>query len=332
MLIEAEGLKRYFGAVRAVDGLDLRVAGGQIVGLVGPDGAGKTTTMRLLCGALTPQAGRAVVAGFDLGTHLPEARAVTGYVPQRFSLYTDLTPRENLRFFSEVYGVPRDLRQARARELLEFVGLVAAADRRAEFLSGGMKQKLALACALIHRPRVLLLDEPTGGVDPVARQEFWHLLYKLLAEGACVLISTPYMDEAVRCNHVVFMHQGRVLVQGTPRALMATLAGRVLELTAQPQNTSRQVATADPAVADVQVFGDRLHVRVTDAQAVLARLPGALEAAGVNTERLRLVEPTLEDVFMSMTGDRRTSTGDRRTSTSDRRTSTGDQRLPTTDQ
>ena len=302
-LIETQGLIRHFGAVRAVDGLDLRVGGGQIVGLVGPDGAGKTTTLRLLCGALTPDAGRVVVAGFDLDTHLAQARAVIGYVPQRFSLYGDLTPRENLRFFAEAYNVPARQRQARARELLDFVGLTAFADRRAEFMSGGMKQKLALACALIHRPRALLLDEPTGGVDPVARQEFWHLLYKLLAEGACVLISTPYMDEAVRCNHVVFMRGGKVLAQGQPHALMASLAGRILELVAQPQVRCRQIAAADPDVSDVQVFGERLHLRVADAAGVLSRLPGALAAAEVSVTRLRPIEPSLEDVFMSMTAD-----------------------------
>jgi len=300
-LIETQGLIRHFGSVHAVDGLDLRVCGGQIVGLVGPDGAGKTTTMRLLCGVLTPDAGRVVMAGFDLSTHLSQARTVIGYVPQRFSLYGDLTPMENLRFFAEAYGVPADQRKARAQELLDFVGLTAFADRRAEFMSGGMKQKLALACALIHRPRVLLLDEPTGGVDPVARQEFWHLLYKLLAEGACVLISTPYMDEAVRCNHVVFLRGGKVLVQGKPHDLMASLAGRILELVAQPQIVSRRIATSDPDVSDVQVFGERLHLHVTDAASVLSRLPDALAAAEVSVTHLRQIEPSLEDVFMSMT-------------------------------
>ncbi len=301
-LIEAQSLSRHFGAVRAVDGLDLCVAAGQIVGLVGPDGAGKTTTLRLLCGVLTPDAGRITIAGLDLRTHLAQARAVIGYAPQRFSLYGDLTPLENLRFFAEAYNVPARQREARARELLEFVGLTAAADRRAEFLSGGMKQKLALACALVHRPRVLLLDEPTGGVDPVARQEFWRLLYRLLAEGACVLISTPYMDEAVRCNHVVFMRHGRALAQGNPRELMATLAGRILELAAQPQNRARQLAAAAPDVADVQVFGERLHLRVDNAASVLAHLPAALTAAGVHVTHLRPIEPGLEDVFMLASG------------------------------
>jgi len=299
-LILAEKLSRHFGAVRAVDGLDLRVGAGEIFGLVGPDGAGKTTTMRLLCGAYEPTSGRAAVAGFDLGHHLAEARAATGYVPQRFSLYTDLTPEENLEFFSEAYGMPRAKRVARAKELLDFVGLTAFAHRRAEFLSGGMKQKLSLACALIHRPRVLLLDEPTGGVDPVARQEFWRLLYTLLAEGSAILISTPYMDEASRCHRVGLMNHGRMMAEGTPHEIVRPLVGHLLELAAAPQREARQVAGAFPGVADVQVFGDRLHLRADDTASVMERLPRALTDAGITVTHLRRTEPTLEDVFTEL--------------------------------
>ena len=299
-LIVAEKLAKHFGALHAVDGLNLRVGPGEIFGLVGPDGAGKTTTMRLLCGAYEPTSGRAVVAGFDLGHHVAEARAATGYVPQRFSLYTDLTPAENLEFFSEAYGMSRAKRIARARELLDFVGLTAFAHRRSEFLSGGMKQKLSLACALIHRPRVLLLDEPTGGVDPVARQEFWRLLYTLLAEGSAILISTPYMDEASRCHRVGLMNHGRIMAEGTPHEVVRPLAGHILELAAEPQRTARQVASTFAGVHDVQVFGDRLHLRVDDPAPVLARLPGVLASAGVHVTHLRSVEPTLEDVFTKL--------------------------------
>ena len=299
-LILAEKLSRHFGAVRAVDGLDLRVGAGEIFGLVGPDGAGKTTTMRLLCGAYEPTSGRAAVAGFDLGHHLAEARAATGYVPQRFSLYTDLTPEENLEFFSEAYGMPRAKRVARTKELLDFVGLTAFAHRRAEFLSGGMKQKLSLACALIHRPRVLLLDEPTGGVDPVARQEFWRLLYTLLAEGSAILISTPYMDEASRCHHVGLMNHGRLMAEGTPHEIVQPLVGHVLELAAAPQRDARQIASALPGVADVQVFGDRLHLRADDTASVMERLSRALTDAGITVTHLRRTEPTLEDVFTEL--------------------------------
>jgi ABC-2 type transport system ATP-binding protein len=299
-LILAEGLAKHFGSVHAVDGLNLRVGPGEIFGLVGPDGAGKTTTMRLLCGAYEPTSGRAAVAGFDLRHHVAEARAATGYVPQRYSLYPDLTPAENLEFFSEAYGMSRTQRVARAKELLDFVGLTAFAHRRSEFLSGGMKQKLSLACALIHRPRVLLLDEPTGGVDPVARQEFWRLLYTLLAEGSAILISTPYMDEASRCHRVGLMNHGRLMAEGTPHEVVRPLAGRLLELAATPQREARKVASAFPGVADVQVFGDRLHLRVDDAAQVMEHLPGALTNAGVQITHLRPTEPILEDVFTQL--------------------------------
>jgi ABC-2 type transport system ATP-binding protein len=299
-LIIAEALTKHFGSVHAVDGLNLRVGPGEILGLVGPDGAGRTTTMRLFCGAYEPTSGRAVVAGFDLSHHVAEARAATGYVPQRYSLYPDLTPAENLEFFSEAYGMPRAKRIARAKELLDFVGLTKFANRRSEFLSGGMKQKLSLACALIHRPRVLLLDEPTGGVDPVARQEFWRLLYTLLAEGSAILISTPYMDEASRCHHVGLMNHGKLMAEGTPHEIVRPLAGHLLELAAAPQRKAREVSSAFPGVADVQAFGDRLHLRVDEAAPVMERLPGALTNAGVHVTHLRLTEPTLEDVFTEL--------------------------------
>ncbi len=299
-LIVAEQLTKRFGNVHAVDGLNLRVGPGEIFGLVGPDGAGKTTTMRLLCGAYEPTSGNASVAGFDLRHHLAEARASTGYVAQRYSLYPDLTPTENLEFFSEAYGMSRAKRVARAKELLEFVSLTNFAHRRSEFLSGGMKQKLALACSLIHRPKVLLLDEPTGGVDPVARQEFWRLLYTLLAEGSAILISTPYMDEASRCHHVGLMNHGRLMAEGTPHEIVKPLAGHLLELAATPQRLAREMASTFQGVEDVQVFGDRLHLRVRKAGPVMEHLPGALTSAGIHVAHLRHAEPTLEDVFTGL--------------------------------
>lgn len=300
VLLETEGLVKTFGPLRAVDGLNLQVRAGEMVGLVGPDGAGKTTTMRLLCGALKPTEGKIRIAGYELPRQAERAREHIGYLAQRFSLYGDLTVTENLEFFGEVFDVPAAERRARSQELLAFAGLAEFADRPAAALSGGMQKKLGLATALVHRPEVLLLDEPTGGVDPVARQEFWHLLIGLLRAGSAVLVSTPYMDEAMRFNRVVFMNRGRVLVEGTPRELVERLAGYVLELAAEPQIAAQRVALADPDVEDVHAFGDRLHLRVHAAAGPLARLPAALTAAGVNLIHLQPTSPTLEDVFIQL--------------------------------
>jgi ABC-2 type transport system ATP-binding protein len=307
-LIEADRLVKTFGEVRAVDGVSLAVAAGEAFGLVGPDGAGKTTTLRMLVGALSPDSGRVRVAGHDLQRATEQARAQVGYLPQRFSLYGDLTVSENLRFFGQVRGVKgRDL-DKRAAELLGFVGLNGFETRRSDQLSGGMKQKLGLACALIHQPRVLLLDEPTGGVDPVTRQDFWQLIIRVLSEGAAVLVSTPYMDEAARCNRLGFLAHGRMMVEGAPRELTAGLAGRVLELAAHPKEAARRAARADADVEDVIAFGDRFHLRVRagTAEALVARLPEAIGAAGAVVERLRPAAPSLEDVFISLLQGRKT--------------------------
>ena len=303
-LVQATGLHRSFGDIRAVDGVDLAVGTGQAYGLVGPDGAGKTTTLRLLVGALAPDAGTVVVGGTDMARRPEMARAGIGYLAQRFSLYGDLTVLENLRFFAQIRGIRGGSFQARAADLLAFVGLNGFEGRRADNLSGGMKQKLGLACALVHEPRVLLLDEPTGGVDPVTRQEFWKLLIRLLGDGRAIVVSTPYMDEAARCTRVGFMHSGRILVEGAPRELTATMVGRVLELAARPGRMARAVALRDPEVEDVLAFGDRLHLRVAGTAGPLARLPGALLEAGVHVDRLRPIAPSMEDVFISLLAGR----------------------------
>jgi ABC-2 type transport system ATP-binding protein len=300
VLLQAEEVVKTFGGLRAVDGLNLQVRGGEIVGLVGPDGAGKTTTMRLLCGALNQTSGRIRVAGYEIPRQVERAREHIGYLAQRFSLYGDLTVTENLEFFGEVFDIPKDERRKRSQDLLSFAGLSQFANRPARALSGGMQKKLGLATALVHQPQVLLLDEPTGGVDPVARQEFWHLLLGLLRGGSAVLVSTPYMDEAMRFNRVIFMNKGRALLDGTPRELIGRLDGRVLELAAEPQYAARRLAVADVDVEDVQAFGDRLHLRVREAPPVLARLPETLAANGITLIHLKPVSPTLEDAFIEL--------------------------------
>ena len=299
-LIEGHDLHKSFGHTHAVNGVSLNVQAGEAYGLVGPDGAGKTTTLRLLVGALRADSGTVRVGGYDVARQTELARAGLGYLAQRFSLYGDLTTVENLRFFGQVRGVSGAALDRRAAELLKFVGLAGFENRRGDQLSGGMKQKLGLACALVHQPKVLLLDEPTGGVDPVTRQDFWQLLIRLLAEGAAVIVSTPYMDEAARCNRIGFMHSGRLLVEGTPRGLTASMNGRVLELAAHPKDKAKSLAQNDPDVEDVLTFGDRFHLRVKNTAGPLERLPQRLAVADVKVDRLRPIAPSLEDVFIAL--------------------------------
>ena len=301
ILLETRDLVKTFGpSIRAVDGLNLQVRAGEMVGLVGPDGAGKTTAMRLLCGALHATSGTMRVAGHPIPAEVEKARAEIGYLAQRFSLYGDLTVKENLDFFGEVFEIPDGEREQRSSDLLRFAGLAEFANRPAIALSGGMQKKLGLACALVHRPKVLLLDEPTGGVDPVARQEFWQLLIGLLRGGSAVLVSTPYMDEAMRFNRVIFMNHGRALAQGAPRELMTHLSGRILELDAEPQMDAKAIAAADLEVEDVHTFGEYLHLRVSSAAGPLKRIPSKLEAANIHLSHLYPVPATLEDVFIHL--------------------------------
>jgi ABC-2 type transport system ATP-binding protein len=322
-LVQASNLKKSFGKNHAVDGVSLNIAAGEIYGLVGSDGAGKTTTMRLLVGALRPDAGEVNVCGFDVLKQVEQARSQIGYLSQRFSMYEDLSVLENIRFFAEVRGLSQKEWLPRCMEILEFVGLADFKDRRAGQLSGGMKQKLGLASALVTRPRLLLLDEPTTGVDPVTRQDFWQLVIKLVSaplllpqnsenfggvsrrdEGGSVsvLISTPYMDEASRCHRVGFMKAGRIIAEDTPSGLRARLNGRVLELRGDPINKLRHVAHQDQDVEDVAAFGDRLHLRVREGQAqdILNRLPEEIRAAGGTIHELRAIPPVLEDVFIAL--------------------------------
>lgn len=316
-LVSATHLKKHFGETRAVDDVSLQIRAGEIYGLVGADGAGKTTTIRLLVGALKADAGEVNICGYDINKQTEQARAQFGYLSQRFSLYEDLTVLENIRFFAEVRGLQPNEWLPRCMEILEFVGLEKFTDRKAGQLSGGMKQKLGLASALVTRPRVLLLDEPTTGVDPVTRQDFWQLVIKLVSTPLSdsplifgengesrrgVLISTPYMDEASRCHRVGFMKDGKLIAEDTPSNLRARLNGRVLELRGSPLTLLRHIAHQDDDVEDVQAFGDRLHIRVGEgkAQGVLSRLKSKIRSAGGRVDELRSVPPVLEDVFIAL--------------------------------
>ena len=298
--VETRQLTKHFGARVAVDHVDMQVRRGEIYGLVGPDGAGKTTTLRMLCGAIVPSSGAVTVSGLDAGKQIEKVRAQLGYMPQAFSLYPDLSVKENLQFFADMYGVPVRERAARMARLLEFARLSGFQERRAEHLSGGMKKKLALACTLIHQPQVVLLDEPTTGVDPVSRRELWRILYALLRTGVTIVVTTPYMDEAELCSRIGFMIEGKLLVTGTPAELGRLPQRSVIELKARPRDVMQQVAQSLEGVDSTQIFGDRLHLLVADPEAVSARLRERLAAAGAEVLTLRTVLPSMEDVFMHL--------------------------------
>ncbi len=304
ILIQAQNLHKSFGENHAVNDLFLQIKEGEIYGLVGSDGAGKTTTLRLLVGAMLPDSGSVIVDGQELSQYGEEIRAQIGYLSQRFSLYEELTVLENIRFFAEVRGLSTKEWLPRSMDILNFVGLADFINRRAGQLSGGMKQKLGLASALVHRPRILLLDEPTTGVDPVTRQDFWQLIIRLVSnENLTALITTPYMDEAARCGRLGFMRDGCLLKSGTPAELRAALDGSILELRGGSLRDLRLLAAMDADVLDVHAFGDRLHLRVASGQAdaLLKRLPRQLRKQGGKVKTLRTIPPTLEDVFISLT-------------------------------
>jgi ABC-2 type transport system ATP-binding protein len=268
-------------------------------GVIGPDGAGKTTAIRVACGLLRPSAGNVKVMGHDPVREHRQITGAVGYLSQRFSLYGDLTIDENIGFFAELHGVRRY--EAARDRLLDMTQLTPFRARRADRLSGGMKQKLALACTLVHEPDVLILDEPTTGVDPVARREFWKLLSEFLARGLTILMSTPYLDEAERCGRIVLLHEGRVLAVDRPAALQGTLGGQIFEVIADASRPPVDLLAAVPGVADVQVFGQRAHVRFdTEAAGAEAALRGALERQGIAVTSIRPVSASLEDVFIGM--------------------------------
>jgi len=297
-VIEARVLSHAFGAVHAVDGIDLTVHEGEMFGLVGPDGAGKTTTIRMLCGILLPSAGSASVLGFDLVKEADAIKRHIGYLSQRFSLYGDLTIDENIEFFAEINQV-FDY-SARREELLEFTRLTPFRGRLAERLSGGMKQKLALACTLVHTPKILFLDEPTTGVDPVSRRDFWKILQSLLQQGITIVMSTPYLDEAERCSRVALMNKGKLMRVDTPIAMKSAMRGEVVEIVCDRVRDGFRLLKERWPAAEVQAFGDRLNVVVDDARRDSLDLRETLSTAGIAIASLRVIAPSLENVFISM--------------------------------
>ncbi len=297
--VETRGLSKRFESVEAVRPLDLAVREGEMFALVGPDGAGKTTTIRMLCGLLPPTAGEAAVLGFDLVRQAGEIRTRIGYLSQKFSLYRDLTVDENIEFFAEIHRVP-DFRKRR-EELLAFTRLTPFRNRLAERLSGGMSRKLALACTLVHAPRLIFLDEPTTGVDPVSRRDFWAILSALLKDGVTIVMSTPYMDEAERSSRVGLMAAGRLIAADTPRAVKALMRGTVVEIVCPDIRRAFGVLKALAGVREVQLFGDRLNVVVDDPDTRIPRIRAALGGAGIPVLAERRLAPSLENVFISIT-------------------------------
>ena len=304
--IVVSALCKSFGELRAVDQLTFDVHSGEIFGLVGPDGAGKTTTLRMLAGVLEADSGSAIVAGCDVVRHPEGAKHHLSYMSQRFGLYEDLTVEENIRFYADLFGVSRKKREPRAAELLAAAGLSDFRSRLAGQLSGGMKQKLGLVCALIHTPKVILLDEPTNGVDPVSRRDFWRILYSLLAEGVAILDSTSYLDEAERCHRVGLLYQGRLLFCDRPEALKRRFPGEILAVHAPEPARVRDMLSTAPAGRSALLVGDHVHLFVDNADRRLPELRARLQGAGISYDSIRPVAPSIEDLFVSaLEGERR---------------------------
>ena len=299
--IETANLTRRFGTTTAVAGLNLTVRTGEIFGFLGPNGAGKTTTIRMLCGLLLPSQGSARVAGLDVASDAEAVKRVVGYMPQRFSLYGDLTVEENLDFFAGVYRLSRQTRRQQVADTLKRVGLMDRRRDLTDHLSGGLKQRLALGCALVHSPAILFLDEPTAGADPPSRQRIWDLLYVAAAEGRTILVTTHYVEEAERCQTIGFMHWGRFIGAGTPDQCKADLAEDLLEVDALPVMDAAAVARMLEGVTGVSIYGHTLRVFSKSAPHLRHHLQDALAARGIAVKNIRAVTPTLEDVFMSLT-------------------------------
>ena len=297
-IIQLRDLTRAFGSLVAVDKLSLEIAPGEIFGLVGPDGAGKTTTLRLMCGLLDPTAGEVHVAGFDVTRDIDRVKDQIGYMAQRFGLYADLTVEENMNFYADLFGLMGRAREDLKTQLLQMTRMAPFRTRRAGQLSGGMKQKLALMCTLLHHPRILFLDEPTNGVDPVSRRDFWAILYQLVRDGLTVFVTTAYLDEAERCNRVGLMHKGSLIRCNTPAALKRDLEETCYRILVPDQRAAREFLSNRPGVLSVAASGPALHL-FTSADTA-DTLTSALNTAGLGPARIEPITPSLEDVFIAL--------------------------------
>ncbi len=302
--IRIQSVTKQFSEITAVDNLSLEVQKGEMYALVGPDGAGKTTTIRMLCGITPPTSGDLSVLGFDVKRDISEIRKRIGYLSQKFSLYGDLTVDENIEFFAEIHGVWEY--KDRRNELLEFTRLTPFRDRLAEKLSGGMKQKLALACTLIHTPELIFLDEPTTGVDPVSRRDFWKVLSSLLKSGITIVMTTPYLDEAERCTRVALMNEGKILMADTPQNLKTVMKGEIVELICSDIRKAFALLKQHNVVQEVQAFGDRLNIMVREASADMPSVLSQLQAQQIQVQDWRTIPPSLENVFISLMTEHRT--------------------------
>ena len=299
--VEVEGLTRVFDRFVAVDHIDLHVAPGTVFGFLGPNGAGKSTTIRMLCGILRPTAGRATVGGFDITRQTEQVKSSIGYMSQKFSLYEDLTVLENLRFFAGIYNVRGSQRDARIEWALEMAGLKGRGDMKTADLAGGWRQRLALGCAVLHEPPILFLDEPTSGVDPASRRNFWQMIGELAHRGITVFVTTHFMDEAEHCDELALIYGGRVVASGSPSALKSQhMARALLELECSDLMGAYAALKAEAAVAGVALFGNALHVVADDEAAARAAIAASLQQRGVSVARLERIEPSLEDAFVAI--------------------------------
>lgn len=299
--VETEDLVKKFGSFIAVDHVSLQVKPGEIFGFLGPNGAGKSTTIRMLCGLLSPTSGRALVHGIDVAMDPEEVRRNIGYMSQKFSLYDDLTVEQNIDFFAGMYGVPRELREERKHSVLAMANLIERRDAKTATLSGGWKQRLALGCAILHNPPILFLDEPTSGVDPIARTAFWDLIRDMARTGHTIFVSTHYMDEAEYCHRLALMYRGKVIALGAPEDLRANLSTHaLLHLeTSAPLETMRALEHVS-GIGDVAVFGGGLHVAVDELEAGMNSIRRHLAAAGIQIREMKKIQPSLEDVFVAL--------------------------------